>query len=581
MRTRITMIICLCLLFAGRASAQWVVSDPGNLAQGIINASKNIIHTSKTATNMVSNFQETVKIYQQGKKYYDALKSVNNLVKDARKVQQTILMVGDITDIYVNSFQRMLRDGNFRPEELSAIAFGYTKLLEESNEVLTELKNVVNITTLSMTDKERMDVVERCYSKMKRYRNLVSYYTNKNISVSYLRAKKKNDLDRIMGLYKGVGVENPQVKAYIAMTLSSVYAMHGNYKKSEEYLKNYDLEKSLPGILRLSKNQWEMGNRDEAIKIIKDNFQYPSNKNPMYALLVNYYTAMGDIETARRYSILRQAEDPFSVTQKLELIRLLEKSGDTQNLGKMLDEYFEINKTNNVAMIHLANYAADKGDIKMMRKIYDNAIRQAFAPGRYCLLLLETMITNGDYAGAVKFSEEILKGKPSWTKRYEDVLSAIRSIAYYATGNTNMSDILIADVLKRSRISPKTLVATARRFDKLNAPLVANSILEHAVNKFPRYQMALIRLVQNEIKIGDSTNIGKHVLRLLQMRRPPRELITDVYNSLSSDRFIFVRDRKKILDEIESLKANNSSETFSDVIPDENELHDDSSMIDI
>ena len=135
------------------------------------------------------------------KKYYDALKSVNNLVKDARKVQQTILMVGDITDIYVNSFQRMLRDGNFRPEELSAIAFGYTKLLEESNEVLTELKNVVNITTLSMTDKERMDVVERCYSKMKRYRNLVSYYTNKNISVSYLRAKKKNDLDRIMGLY--------------------------------------------------------------------------------------------------------------------------------------------------------------------------------------------------------------------------------------------------------------------------------------------------------------------------------------------------------------------------------------------
>ena len=201
MRTRITFVICLCLLLAGRASAQWVVSDPGNLAQGIINASKNIIHTSKTATNMVNNFQETVKIYEQGKKYYDALKSVNNLVKDARKVQQTILMVGDITDIYVTSFQKMLRDDNFTVEELGAIAFGYTKLLEESNDVLTELKNVVNITTLSMTDKERMDVVERCHSKMKRYRNLVSYYTNKNISVSYLRAKKKNDLDRIMGLY--------------------------------------------------------------------------------------------------------------------------------------------------------------------------------------------------------------------------------------------------------------------------------------------------------------------------------------------------------------------------------------------
>ena len=201
MKKGTTLAVCLSLLLAGSASAQWVVSDPGNLAQGIINASNNIVHTSKTATNMVNNFQETVKIYEQGKKYYDALKSVNNLVKDARKVQQTILMVGDITDIYVNNFRKMLSDGNFTPEELSAIAFGYTRLLEDSNDVLTELKNVVNITTLSMTDKERMDVVERCHSKMKRYRNLVSYYTNKNISVSYLRAKKKNDLDRIMGLY--------------------------------------------------------------------------------------------------------------------------------------------------------------------------------------------------------------------------------------------------------------------------------------------------------------------------------------------------------------------------------------------
>lgn len=201
MRTRILMMFTLCLLFAGRVNAQWVVTDPTNLAQGIINATKNIVHTSSTATNMINNFKETVKIYEQGKKYYDALKSVNNLVKDARKVQQTILMVGEITDIYVNNFQLMMRDESFTIEELGAIAFGYTKLLEESSDVLKEMKDVVNITTLSMTDKERMDVVDRCYNSMKRYRNLVSYYTNKNISVSYLRARKKNDMDRVMSLY--------------------------------------------------------------------------------------------------------------------------------------------------------------------------------------------------------------------------------------------------------------------------------------------------------------------------------------------------------------------------------------------
>ena len=202
MRKKALVIIGLCLtMFVGKASAQWTVIDPTNLAQSIVNSTREIVETSTTAKNMISEFQETVTIYEQGKKYYDALKSVNNLVRDARKVQQTIVMVGDITDIYVTNFQKMMNDENFSVEELSAIATGYTRLLEESTGVLNELKTVVNISTLSMTDKDRMDVVNKCYDDMKHYRNLVSYYTNKNISVSYLRAKKKHDLDRMLKLY--------------------------------------------------------------------------------------------------------------------------------------------------------------------------------------------------------------------------------------------------------------------------------------------------------------------------------------------------------------------------------------------
>lgn len=149
----------------------------------------------------LSLLQETVKIYQQGKEFYDGLKKVKNLVKDARKVQQTILMVGDITDIYVTNFERMLSDPYFSTEELSAIAAGYTILLEESANVLNDLRNIVNENGLSMSDKERMEVIDLCYNRIYSYRGLVQYYTNKNIGVSYLRAKKKSDQDRILALY--------------------------------------------------------------------------------------------------------------------------------------------------------------------------------------------------------------------------------------------------------------------------------------------------------------------------------------------------------------------------------------------
>jgi len=188
-----------------QVKAQWVVADPGNLAQGIINATKNIVHTSSTASNMLNNFKEVQKVYNQGREYYDALKAVNNLVKDARKVQKTILMVGDITDIYVSSFEKMLADDNFTVEELAAIANGYTKLLNESDDVLQELKGIVNASTLSLSDKERMEVIDNAYTKMSEYRSLVKYYTNKNISVSLLRAKEKNATQRVLDLY---GTEN-------------------------------------------------------------------------------------------------------------------------------------------------------------------------------------------------------------------------------------------------------------------------------------------------------------------------------------------------------------------------------------
>ncbi len=135
------------------------------------------------------------------KKYYDALKSVHDLVKGARKVQQTILLVGDISDIYVTNFNTMMGDPNFTVEELSAIAFGYNRLLEESSNLLLDLKEVTTATGLSMTDKERLDIINRIYGEVLEYKNLTWYYTRKNIGISYLRSKKKGDSQRVLALY--------------------------------------------------------------------------------------------------------------------------------------------------------------------------------------------------------------------------------------------------------------------------------------------------------------------------------------------------------------------------------------------
>lgn len=129
------------------------------------------------------------------------LKAVHDVVKGGVKVKKSIELVAEISEIYVRNYQKMLSDGNYTADELAAISSGYAMLLDESSDVLQDLKNVVNITGMSLTDAERLAIIDNAYQSLMNYRNLVNYYTRKTISVSYLRAKKKNDADRVLALY--------------------------------------------------------------------------------------------------------------------------------------------------------------------------------------------------------------------------------------------------------------------------------------------------------------------------------------------------------------------------------------------
>ena len=192
-------LMCLVLAcFTQRAAAQWTVIDPSNLVQNI----KSAVQSSTTASNMIKSLQESVKIYNQSKAYYDALKAVHNIIKDARKVKLTIEMVSEITDIYMSGFNRMVTDRNFTSGELAAISAGYARLLEEGGALVAELKNIVTSGNgLSLSGKERMDAVDQIYTRMLRYRNLTRYYTDKAISVSFLRSQSKGDAARVQALY--------------------------------------------------------------------------------------------------------------------------------------------------------------------------------------------------------------------------------------------------------------------------------------------------------------------------------------------------------------------------------------------
>ncbi|MBC3538971.1 hypothetical protein ACFSC6_10535 [Rufibacter sediminis] len=183
------------------ASAQFVVADPTAFSQRALQQITNITEQIQQKHELVRTFKETSKIYNQGKEWYDGLKRVSTTVAEYQKIYETLQLTAEIVDLYGTNISRFRMDKNFSPAEVAYITDGYGKLLAESSRLVDDLNLGAKASSLSLTDKERLDMISTTFEKVRQHKALVQYYTNKNISLSYLRAKKKNNTEGVLRLY--------------------------------------------------------------------------------------------------------------------------------------------------------------------------------------------------------------------------------------------------------------------------------------------------------------------------------------------------------------------------------------------
>lgn len=171
--------------------AQMAVIDPTHITQNIINSSKEILQISTTSSHMLNNFQETVKIYEQSKAYYDRLLNVTASVKNSRQVAQCIHLVNDISRTYINGYNSILSSNQFSYDELSTIGYGYTYILERSGDRLGDLKKLISPSDLSLSDKERLDMISRLHRELSTDYRLINYYSDKYNAIAQQRQAVK------------------------------------------------------------------------------------------------------------------------------------------------------------------------------------------------------------------------------------------------------------------------------------------------------------------------------------------------------------------------------------------------------
>lgn len=153
-KTKLVSLLCLLMAFltGGKASAQLVVHDPTSLLQAI--------------GNSINEVNESAKILEQGKEYYDSLKNVHHLIKNARQVEECSSLSLRMISDYQTSASKIMAAGYFSAEQVEVYVRQQNRLMNSVAGTLNDLKQVIVNTGMSLSDKDRLDAIDTYHGRI-------------------------------------------------------------------------------------------------------------------------------------------------------------------------------------------------------------------------------------------------------------------------------------------------------------------------------------------------------------------------------------------------------------------------------
>ena len=362
-----------------------------------------------------------------------------------------------------------------------------------------------------------------------------------------LRYQMDKDIQNLANKYLPEEPELTDINRTLAFGAANANYLRGNYDLAEDYIIDYKLLESLEGVLLSAQISWDRGSKIAAMTKMEYSIEKFPNSEPLLMQLSRYHRELGEIEEARRYAILRNVSDPLSVAPRLELLYIYNKSEDFEREQLETQRMLQQFRNDEPALQSLANFAADTGNIELARRTYEEALENEFVIDAFALLLIEAHLVDKDYQGALDFSEELLKERPDWLTQRWAIFSSLRAVASYGINRPDLGEIYLQDFIDDASNQAQTYIAVSRRFTEIDRVQQARTILTLAYQKAPTNQKILSELIRSELSLGNTENLSRLLSRYLQMRRPQIELLTEAYNKLGSDRFIFTPDRQSLL----------------------------------
>jgi thioredoxin-like negative regulator of GroEL len=371
-------------------------------------------------------------------------------------------------------------------------------------------------------------------------------------SVLQFLLQMQNDA-RVVTLANGVLADpgaSATGKRVAALYAASAHAYRGSYDVAEDLILAHRLGETREGRMLAARIEWERGYPELAILKLEQLRAGSPPDDDVAGLLAGYYRDAGKLDDARRLNLLRQVMNPASPQPRIALMRLLAAAGDADGAKREEKELLEQFSADGAALVQLAEYAANQGDIELTRRIYDHCKAGGLPWDVTAVLTVEACIVAGRHQEALDLARELLRENPEWSRRHYTLFNGLQAIALHGLGDHDAARLFMKNFLGQANIRSEQLASVSARLDAVGAADEARDLLARAVQDDPLNQAALTKLIELDLKAQRLGEVPAAVRRLLTMRKPPPRLLERVRAELGRDRWLFLDGRTAALDEL-------------------------------
>jgi hypothetical protein len=215
---RMKKILLIGVLFFGSvhvASAQIVILE---IIKAVINAADLVVQQIQNETVVLQNAQKELEnvmselqldditdwvqkqkdLYEE---YYNELAQVKQIISDYDKIKSIVQMQSNIVSQYQTAYGLFKQDKHFSGAELDYMYNVYSGILDASLKNLEQAMLVVNALVTTMTDAQRLNIIDNASKGMQKNYNDLRRFNDQNIQLSLQRGLAEGDIENVKQLY--------------------------------------------------------------------------------------------------------------------------------------------------------------------------------------------------------------------------------------------------------------------------------------------------------------------------------------------------------------------------------------------